>query len=116
MESVERPASTLEPTGCSPGLLPACNKSVPLCVIYEGWVSVKAWSAPGWLWQVLVAADQVVVVWTSHLYGRVAHGVVRPGRASLARSRVPKGPLRKIGCCRPPDLGESSDARSAVGP
>ena len=39
-----------------------------LCVIYEGWVIVKR-SAPGW-WQVLVAADQVVVAWTSHLFGR----------------------------------------------
>jgi hypothetical protein len=23
--------------------------TAPLCVIYEGWVSVKTWSAPGWL-------------------------------------------------------------------
>jgi hypothetical protein len=40
-----------------------------LYVIYEGWVIVKAWSAPGG-WQVVVAADQVVVAWTSHLFGR----------------------------------------------
>jgi hypothetical protein len=42
---------------------------VPLYVIYEGWVIVKAWSAPGWLAGV-VAADQGVVAWTSHLFGR----------------------------------------------
>jgi hypothetical protein len=44
-------------------------RMVPLCVIYEGWVIVKPCSAPGW-WQVLVAADQVVVARTSHLFGR----------------------------------------------
>jgi hypothetical protein len=44
-------------------------RRVPLCVIYEGRVSVKAWSAPG-CWQVLVAADHLVVAWTSHLFGR----------------------------------------------
>ena len=28
----------------------------------------------------VVAADQVVVAWTSHLFGRGRHGVVRLGR------------------------------------
>jgi hypothetical protein len=45
--------------------------TVPLCVIYEGWVIVKPWSAPGW-WQVVVAADQGG--------GRVDQSPIRAGR------------------------------------
>src|SRR4029450_8941679 len=41
-----------------------------LCVIYEGWVIVKAWSAPGG-WQGVVGADRVGVAGTGQLFCQV---------------------------------------------
>jgi hypothetical protein len=73
--------------GADVGLL----RRVPLCVIYEGRVSVKPWSAPDGAAGV-DGRGPGMVAWTSHLFGRVAHGVVRPGRLNQAGGRCTARP------------------------
>jgi hypothetical protein len=69
-----------------------------MCVFYEGRVSVKPCSAPGG-WQVVVAADQLVVAWTSHLFRRdrpwcraAGGGSIKPAAVAQQGHDTPSAP------------------------